>query len=74
MDIVPPSDLPGAAFDFRDVRNVFEDAAAGQFYNISSINIALSINLDMDGEQMLFMEGFVLQDAMAAFEVTKLLP
>lgn len=25
-----PQDLPGAGFDFRDVRQVFEDAAAGQ--------------------------------------------
>lgn len=30
MDIVPRTDLPGASFGFRDVRSVFEDAAAGE--------------------------------------------
>ncbi|KAF5349588.1 hypothetical protein D9756_008923 [Leucocoprinus leucothites] len=52
MDIIPSADLPGASFDFRDVRSVFEDAAA-----------------DMNDDQMLFMDGFSLQDAMAAFEI-----
>ncbi|KAL9714643.1 N-alpha-acetyltransferase, non-catalitic subunit [Leucoagaricus gongylophorus] len=52
MDIVPRTDLPGASFGFRDVRSVFEDAAA-----------------DMNDDQMLFMDGFSLQDAMAAFEI-----
>ncbi|KAF7777691.1 hypothetical protein Agabi119p4_3763 [Agaricus bisporus var. burnettii] len=47
-----PQDLPGAGFDFRDVRQLFEDAAA-----------------DMHEQQMLFMDGFSLQDAMAAFEI-----
>ncbi|KAJ3569987.1 hypothetical protein NP233_g4697 [Leucocoprinus birnbaumii] len=52
MDIVPASDLPGASFNFHDVKSVFEDAAA-----------------DMSDDQTLFMEGFTLQDAMAAFEI-----
>jgi hypothetical protein len=29
MAIDDQQDLPGAGFDFQDVRNVFEDAAAG---------------------------------------------
>ncbi len=42
MDIVPPSELPGANFDFCDVRNIFENAAAGN--NISNfLSIVLSV-------------------------------
>jgi hypothetical protein len=33
MDIVSPSELPGAGFDFCDVRNIFEDAVAGNIFN-----------------------------------------
>ncbi|KAF9441565.1 hypothetical protein P691DRAFT_779764 [Macrolepiota fuliginosa MF-IS2] len=46
------SHLPGAAFNFRDVTSLFQQAAA-----------------DMHDDQMLFMDGFSLQDAMAAFEI-----
>jgi hypothetical protein len=70
MDLVSNADPPGASFDFRDVTSVFEDAAAGEILSVYPNNLALSEALDMDDDQMLFMDGFSLQDAMAAFEVT----
>lgn len=68
MDIVPRADLPGAHFGFGDVRSVFEDAAAGKSLPVK-VRFALISASDMNDDQMLLMDGFSLQDAMAAFEV-----
>jgi len=68
MDIVPHADLPGAHFGFGGVRSIFEDAAAGEPSPVE-VRFALIPASDMDDDQMLLMDGFSLQDAMAAFEV-----
>jgi len=66
--IVPRADLPGAHFGFEDVRSVFEDAAAGESSPVKARFTLISAP-DMQDDQMLLMDGFSLQDAMAAFEV-----
>jgi hypothetical protein len=73
IDVVPPLpqlDLPGGD-DFHDITGLFNAAAAGMCYFSGSLWVLFLVQ-EMEPGSVILMDGFSLQDAMSAFEASKL--
>lgn len=61
--------------DFLEITDVFEAGTQGMCYTrLRVYSVADEVVLEMDEGELIFTEGFELQDAMTAFEVCPSVP